>query len=209
MAEEVKKTENKEAAEKIVVELSTPYTFEGQEYTEIDITKIQEMTIKDAIDIQSQLFSEQEVAGMVVSETTTAFTRALAAKASGLPIEFFKLAPRNVSRKISQTVRGFINTENNTEHHVMRFEKPYHFKGKTYETVDLSGVANMNSMNESEAENRMAVEGFIITENSLNYLYSCIIASMATNLPEEFFTGLPIKETLKLKNAVNDADFFG
>ncbi len=31
---------------------------------------------------------------------------------------------------------------------------------------------------------------------------------MATGLPEEFFTGLPLREVLKLKNAVNDSGFF-
>lgn len=55
----------------------------------------------------------------------------------------------------------------------------------------------------------MAREGFVVTENSTNYLYSCVIAAMATGIPEEFFTTLPLYELLKLKNAVNDADFFG
>ena len=70
-------------------------------------------------------------------------------------------------------------------------------------------MADLNTLNESEAENRMAREGFVETETSTNYLYSCVIASMATGIPEEFFTTLPLYELLKLKNAVNDADFFG
>ena len=48
----------------------------------------------------------------------------------------------------------------------------------------------------------------MVTENGTNYLYACVIASMATGIPEDFFTGLPMCELLKLKNAVNDADFF-
>ena len=32
---------------------------------------------------------------------------------------------------------------------------------------------------------------------------------VATGIPEDFFTGLPLCELLKLKNAVNDPDFFG
>ena len=50
------------------------------------------------------------------------------------------------------------------------------------------------------------------TENQyllkLNHPYACILAGMATGLPEEFFTGLPLYEVLKIKNAVNDAGFF-
>ena len=64
-------------------------------------------------------------------------------------------------------------------------------------------------MHESRAENRLAKEGFFITETSFNYLYACIIASMATGIPEKFFTALPLYELLKLKVAVNSADFFG
>ena len=67
----------------------------------------------------------------------------------------------------------------------------------------------LDARERAEAENRMAREGFVVTENSTNYLYSCVIAAMATGIPEEFFTTLPLYELLKLKNAVNDADFFG
>ena len=49
----------------------------------------------------------------------------------------------------------------------------------------------------------------MVTENATNYLYACVIASMATGIPEDFFTSLPLYELLKLKNAVNDGDFFG
>ena len=48
----------------------------------------------------------------------------------------------------------------------------------------------------------------MVTDTSYNYLYACVIASMATGIPEDFFTSLPLYELLKLKNAVNDADFF-
>ena len=92
---------------------------------------------------------------------------------------------------------------------IVELARPYGFEGKEYRDIDLNGVADLNTLNESEAENRMAREGFVVTENSTNYLYSCVIAAMATGIPEEFFTTLPLYELLKLKNAVNDADFFG
>ena len=101
-----------------------------------------------------------------------------------------------------------MNVDDATENGVMRLERPYSFQGQTYTEVDLSGVAELNSMNASEAENRLARAGFMVTETSFNYLFACILASMATGLPEEFFTGLPLCETLKLKNAVNESGFF-
>jgi len=198
-----------ENSEKRVVELNKPYVFEGKEYPEIDLSGLDKLTIQDAIDAQRQLFGEQEVAAAVLCETTTAFARTIAAKATEQPIEFFKLMPRGVSRRVAATVRGYLNVDSTTENHVMRLVKPCIYKGKTYQDIDLNGIADLNSLNESEAEDRMAREGFVVTENATNYLYACVIASMATGIPEEFFTSLPLYELLKLKNAVNDADFFG
>lgn len=194
--------------EKYTLTLSRPYLFEGKEYTEIDLNGLEKLTIQDAVDAQRQLFGEGEAATAMLCETTTAFARVIAAKATELPIEFFKLMPRGISRRVVTAVQRYMNVDNKTENHVMRLAKPYYFKGKEYTEIDLNGLANLNSLNESEAENRMAREGFMITETSFNYLHACILASMATGLPEEFFTGLPLYETLKIKNAVNDAGFF-
>lgn len=171
-----------------VIDLGKPYKFEGTEYTSIDLSGLDKLTVKDAIDAQRQLFNEREVAAAMLCETTTAFARAIAAKAAELPIEFFKLMPRGASRKVTGVVRNYMNVEAATENHVMQLEEPYHFKGQTYTEVDLNGIADLNSMNESEAENRLARAGFMVTETSFNYLFACILASMATGLPEEFFT---------------------
>mgnify|MGYP000789805387 FL=1 len=89
------KTENQ-----YLLKLNRPYVFEGKEYAEIDLAGLDKLTVQDAINAQRQLFNEREPAAMLLCETTTAFVRILAAKATGLPIEFFKLAPRSVSRRI-------------------------------------------------------------------------------------------------------------
>lgn len=205
---EAKEPAAEENAEKITVKLEKPYTFEGTEYGEIDLTGLQKLTIQDAVDSQRQLFGEKEVATAVLCETTTAFAVSMATKATGLPVEFFKLMRRGVMKRVTGAVRNYLNVEAGTEGHVMRLEKPRTYKGKVYQEIDLNGIADLNSLNESEAENRLAREGFVVTENSTNYLYACVIASMATGIPEDFFTGLPLCELLKLKNAVNDEDFF-
>ena len=86
-------TEKEEISEERVVKLTKPYVFEGKEYEEIDLSGLEKLTIRDAIDTQLELFGV-EVAASVLCETTTAFARTMAAKATGLPIEFFKLMPR-------------------------------------------------------------------------------------------------------------------
>lgn len=194
--------------QKNIVALGKPYHFEDKDYSEIDLSCLDKLTVQDAIDTQRQLFGEQEVAASILCETTTAFARNIAAKASGLPIEFFKLLPRGAMKRIVAAVRSYLNVDGETKNHVMPLEKPYSYNGKEYREFDLNGVADLNSLHESEAENRLARAGFVVTENSTNYLYACVIASMATGLPEELFTGLPMYEVLKLKNSVNDAGFF-
>lgn len=113
------KTENQ-----YLLKLNHPYVFEGKEYAEIDLAGLDKLTVQDAINAQRQLFNEREPAAMLLCETTTAFVRILAAKATGLPIEFFKLAPRSVSRRIYGMVMGYMNVDSNTENHIMRLEKP-------------------------------------------------------------------------------------
>ena len=197
-----------ESEEKKVIKFSKPYKFEGNEYTEIDLSGLDKLTIKDAIDIQKQLTAKREVAATVLTETSTAFARMVIAKATGYPIEFFEVMPRSLSKQVQQAVMMYLNIDTQTENHVMTFDKPYSFEGKSYKDIDLSKIGDLTSLNESEAENRMAREGIISPDNTANYFYSCILASMATGQPEEFFTGLPFKEILKLKLAVNDSSFF-
>lgn len=200
--------ETTENGDKIIIKFSKPYMFEGAEYKEIDLSGMKKMTILDIVDIQKQLFSEKEVAASVLAETSTAFARKVAAKATEMPIEFFQLMPRNLSRAVQRTVMAFLNIDVDIKNHVMKFEEPYIFAGKTYESIDLSKIGDLTSLNESEAENRLTREGIVATEVAQNCLYNCVIASMATGQPEEFFTGLPFRELLKFRVAVNDPSFF-
>lgn len=210
--EGVEAVENKatEGADRFgIIQLKRPYTFEGKEYTEIDISGVEKLTVGDAIKAQIDLFGQENIATSLVTERTTAFARQIATMGSEYPIEFFKLMPRGTWKIVQREVVGVIQLSGeDTENHIMKFKKPYYFEGKEYTEIDLNGLADMTSMNESEAENRLVMAGVTITEPTYNYLYACIMASMATGQPEEFFKGLPISEVLELKAAVNSSDFF-
>ena len=213
MSDEIKTVEavetEKPADERAhIVTLKRPYRFEGKEYTEIDLGGLDNLTIQDAIDAQRDLFGRQEVASALVCETTTAFAMEIAVKASGLPIEFFKQMKRREGKLVQAEVIGHIVRNRSKAGKIMRLEKPYCFRDEIFTEFDLSGVADMSVMQESAAENAMAMEGFIITETSYNYLYACIIAGMAVDRPKELFTGLPLYELMNLKDSVKDADFF-
>ncbi len=210
MAQETKAAQNagiEQETQENVIRFPKPYLFEGTEYAELDMSGRAELTVRDAIEAQRAIMRTGEAVSTPVCETTTAFAREIAVKATGLPVEFFKLMPRAAMKKVRMAVFETLDTQEQTKDHVVTFETPYTYEGKSYEDVDLNGIAQLNAMAESEAEKRMMRAGFVITDTEFNTMHACILASLATGLPEEFFTGLPLRETMKLKNAVND-DFF-
>lgn len=191
-----------------VIKLEKPFMFEQKEYTEVDLGGLDGLTIRDAIDAQRKLLDQSEAACSFLCETTTAFAMEIAARASGLPIEFFKTMPRRAGKQVQVEVVRHIGKNRDKAGKVMRLEKPYYFKGEQFTEFDLSAIADMSVMQESAAENALAREGFIIAETSFNYLYACVLASMAADKPKELFTGLPLCELLNLKESVKATDFF-
>ena len=192
-----------------LIELARPYKFDDKEYTEIDLSGLDDLTIKDAVLIIKKLYNEGEMAVMITPETATAYTDALAAAATKLPIEFFQLLPIGASKKVRQTVQASLRSAAAEEDRsTLVYFKPYTYKGEKYTEVDLSGVANLTGMNVRQAENRMEEEDIRAAEKTLNYYYCCLIASMATGKDVAFFLGLPLAEAVQLRAGVNHKDFF-
>ena len=92
--------EEQQAERAHVVKLDRPVKFEQKEYTEIDLGGLDGMTIQDAINAQRSLLDQSEAACSLLCETTTAFAMEIAARASGLPIEFFKTMPRDAGKRV-------------------------------------------------------------------------------------------------------------
>lgn len=209
------------AEKKIVVEFKKPCKFEGKEYTELDLSGLEKLTVQDVIDVQRELIDQGNTAALGIIESTTGFAMSLATKASRKPVELFKLMPRSAMNQVQQTVMKAVSgsqtreqAEEQAKNHVMKFDRPYVYngkkadiKGQTFESVDLSGVSELCTMHELTAENRMTAEGFTVVNKDRNYFHAVIVASQGTGLPEDFFTGLPLCEAAKLRSAV-DSGFF-
>lgn len=212
MSENTSGTGNEQA--KRVVKLAKPYKFDDEEYTEIDLSGLDNLTIKDAILAMKNLAGKNELAALVTPETSTAFADELAARATGKPIEFFMLLPIGASKKVRQMVQSALiapaaqGADEDEHSHIMKLHKPYIYKGETYTEIDFSGVANMTGMNIRQAENRMEEEDIHAVERTVNYYYCALIASMATGKDVAFFLGLPLSEAMPMRNAVNHKDFF-
>lgn len=86
---------------------------------------------------------------------------------------------------------------------VIQFKKPYRFEGKEYLEVDLSGLDDLQASDMIAVNKYMQRTGGgldVMPEVSLEY--ACVLASKAAKLPIEFFTGLPPREAMKVKNRV-------
>lgn len=98
------------------------------------------------------------------------------------------------------SVNEEIEEENNLE---IVFKKPYKFEGKEYDKVDLSGLEDLQASDMIAANKYMQRTSAgidVMPEVSLEY--ACVLASKAAKLPVEFFTSLPPREAMKVKNRV-------
>lgn len=92
------------------------------------------------------------------------------------------------------------NTEDNDLY--VKFRKPYLFEDKTYEGIDLSGLEDLSGDDMIAVQRKMERSGHFSTLPELSVEYACLICARATSLPEEFFRGLPLKDSTRLKNKV-------
>lgn len=88
---------------------------------------------------------------------------------------------------------------------VIKFKKPYIFEKKEYTELDLSGLDDMTGADMiavNKIMKRLSPGGGIDVMPEVSMEYACVFASKATKLPIEFFTGLPPREAMKVKNRV-------
>ena len=98
---------------------------------------------------------------------------------------------------------GEDSAEGGEESLVIKFGKPYLFDRREYTEIDLSGMENLTG-DDMVAINRNMARSLsgsaAVPEVSVEY--ACYFAGRAAKLPVEFFTGLPAREVLKVKNRV-------
>lgn len=84
-----------------------PYKFEGKEYTEVDLSEIENLSTGDLIDADKQFSSSGQMA--VMNEMTTGYSCIIASKVTGKPVEFFENLPAGEGLKVKKIVMGFLN----------------------------------------------------------------------------------------------------
>ena len=189
------------------IKLKKPYTFEDKVYTEIDMSGAEKLTVQDAIDAQKA--TAGETAALVLPMTSMAFNLQLAAQATKLPIEFFKLLPMRAAQDVKLAMQTCLNGEKQNKGLLMELDKPFNYNGKKYKEVEFTGADTITGVDMTMAENEVAATGTVVTTPGNNFLYCCLMAARASGLDKEFFTKLPICETMKIHTMVNSESFFG
>lgn len=91
---------------------------------------------------------------------------------------------------------------------VVEFKKPYTFEGKTFTTLDLSGLETLTAEDMIAASNYLTRKGNLAPTQEITIEYALFVAHRATGLPVEFFRQLPVRDAVKVKNRVTNY-FFG
>lgn len=93
--------------ENMKIEFKKPYSFEGKEYKDIDLSNAVNLSTKDLIEADRLFNSSGQMA--LMNEMATGYTCIIASKATGLPIEFFENLPAREGLKVKNKVMGFLN----------------------------------------------------------------------------------------------------
>lgn len=101
-------TREDDEEESPVIQLKRPYLFEGKEYTEIDLSGLEDMTSVDMIAVEKQYDRNNGGIGSVTPEMKTEYAMIMAARATKMPVEFFNGLPAREGRKVKSKVMGFL-----------------------------------------------------------------------------------------------------
>lgn len=192
----------------LTVKFDAPIAFEGKSWEHIDLNGLYGLTMQDMADAQNEAMRQDSVAGTILPETSTAVLMALAAKATGEPIEFFQMMPKKAGRAVKSEVQRFLMDVATPEAMQVQLETPLKVGDKTVETLDLSAIADMKTIQLMEAEERMAKKGLVYREPMASYSFAAELAALATGFPEGTMLQAGIRDGVAIKAAVTK-DFFG
>lgn len=93
--------------ESLLIKFRKPYLFEGKEYTELDLSCLEDLRAADMIALEKQY--DRNAPGInVMPEVKVEYAVMMAARAAKLPVEFFTgLLPKD-AMKVKNRVMGFL-----------------------------------------------------------------------------------------------------
>lgn len=104
--DEMRATTEEDQEETLVLTFAKPYVFDGKEYTEVDLSGLEDTTAAD-LSAVGKILAKQGIISPV-PEMSMDFTLYMAARVAKLPIEFFKGIPTREGIKLKNIVTGFL-----------------------------------------------------------------------------------------------------
>lgn len=86
---------------------------------------------------------------------------------------------------------------------VVKLSKPYKFEGKEITELDLNNLENLTGIDMIEINRMMKRRGNTDASPEITLEFAFFTASRATELPLEFFYGLSMKDSMRVKTRVN------
>ena len=92
--------------EKMIIALDKPFTFEDKQYTEINLTGLDDMTTEDMC-VAHNMYLRNGANPVGVPEFDPVYACIVAHLVTGLPIEFFKALPAKDGRSVKNVVTSY------------------------------------------------------------------------------------------------------
>ena len=97
-----------EAGEDLVLRFAKPYTFGGREYTEVDLSGLEEVTAGALESVGRLTAKKNPGVNPALQEMSLTFCTCLAQRVAGLPLEFFDGLPAREAIKLKALVTNFL-----------------------------------------------------------------------------------------------------
>ena len=91
----------------LMITLKKPINFEGTQYTKIDLSGLENITATDMVEVNRLLNRRGNVD--FLQEMTLEYALNLAARASGLPVEFLMQLSPWAAMQVSRSLRGSVD----------------------------------------------------------------------------------------------------
>ncbi len=97
---------NTEDQEDLVLRFKKPYSFEGEIYTEVDLSGLEDVSAADLCKVGKMV---KKIDGVdPIAEMSLPYAIFMAARVTGKPIEFFQRLPAQEAIKLKNLVAGFL-----------------------------------------------------------------------------------------------------
>lgn len=95
-----------EDQEDLVLRFKKPYTFEGETYTEVDLSGLEDLSAADLCKVGKMVKKDNGVDP--IAEMSLPYAIYMAARVTGKPLEFFQQLPAREAVKLKNLVAGFL-----------------------------------------------------------------------------------------------------